>query len=53
LARTLHEGVNRNVHEEARLSGSMVVLGVALLYWALLFVYILRVERRLKELERE
>lgn len=31
----------------------MVVLAVALLCWGLLFVYILRVERRLKELERE
>jgi hypothetical protein len=29
-----------------------VVLGVALLVWGLLFVWILRVERRLKEMEK-
>jgi hypothetical protein len=28
-----------------------VVLGVALLVWGLLFVWILRVERRLKDME--
>ena len=32
--------------------GNGVVMGVALLVWALLFIYILRVERRLKELEK-
>jgi len=29
-----------------------VVLGVALLVWALLFVYVLRLERRVRELEK-
>jgi CcmD family protein len=29
-----------------------VVLGVALLVWALLFVYLLRLERRIRELEK-
>jgi hypothetical protein len=29
-----------------------VVLGVALLVWGLLFVWILRVERRLNEMEK-
>jgi len=28
-------------------------MGVALLVWGLLFLYILRVERRVKELEKE
>jgi hypothetical protein len=28
------------------------VLGVALLAWGLLFVYLLRLERRIKDLER-
>jgi len=34
------------------MSGNLVVLGVSLLVWGMLFFYILRVERRLKELER-
>lgn len=34
------------------MSGHWVVLGVALLVWGLLFLYILRVERRIKELEK-
>ena len=34
-------------------SGNLVVMGVALLVWGLLFLYILRVERRLKELEKK
>jgi CcmD family protein len=33
-------------------TGNAVVLGVALLTWALLFVYLLRLERRVKDLER-
>ena len=35
------------------MSGNLVVMGVALLVWGLLFLYILRVERRLKELEKK
>lgn len=34
-------------------SGSWVVLGVALLVWALLFVYLLRMDRRVRDLERD
>ncbi len=34
------------------MNGNWVVLGVALLVWGLLFVYLLRVERRIKDLER-
>jgi CcmD family protein len=34
------------------MQGNMVVLGVALLVWAMLFFYILRVERRLRDLEK-
>jgi CcmD family protein len=30
----------------------VVVFGVALLVWGLLFVYLLRLERRIRELER-
>ncbi len=30
----------------------LVVLGVALLVWALLFFYLLRIERRIRDLER-
>jgi CcmD family protein len=32
--------------------GNLVVMGVALLVWGLLFVYLVRLERRIKELER-
>jgi CcmD family protein len=35
------------------MSGNLVVMAVALLVWGLLFLYILRVERRLKELEKQ
>lgn len=35
------------------MNGNWVVMGVALLVWGLLFLYILRVERRVKELEKE
>jgi hypothetical protein len=35
------------------MSGPWVVLGVSLLVWGLLFLYILRVERRIKELEKQ
>lgn len=34
------------------MNGNLVVLGVALLTWAVLFVYVLRLERRIKELEK-
>jgi hypothetical protein len=34
------------------LKGNWVVLGVSLLTWGLLFLYLLRVERRIKELEK-
>lgn len=33
-------------------SGNWVVLGVALLVWGLLFLYCVRLERRVKELEK-
>jgi hypothetical protein len=39
--------------KEGLLSGNWVVMAVALLVWGLLFLYILRVERRLKELEKQ
>jgi hypothetical protein len=32
--------------------GNLVVLGVALLTWGLLFTYLIRLERRVKELEK-
>ena len=34
------------------MSGNLVVLGVALLTWLLLFFYLMRLERRIKELEK-
>jgi CcmD family protein len=34
------------------LDGNLVVLGVALLVWGLLFLYLLRLERRVRELEK-
>jgi len=34
------------------MQGNWVVLGVALLVWGMLFFYILRVERRLTDLEK-
>ncbi|TMQ50694.1 MAG: CcmD family protein [Candidatus Eisenbacteria bacterium] len=34
------------------MSGNLVVLGVALLAWLLLFFYLMRLERRIKELEK-
>ena len=34
------------------MKGNLVVLGVALLVWGLLFFFLLRVERRVKELEK-
>jgi spore maturation protein SpmA len=33
-------------------AGNGVVLGVALLGWVMLWVYLMRVERRVKELEK-
>jgi CcmD family protein len=33
-------------------SGNVVVLAVALLTWLLLFVYLMRLDRRVKELEK-
>ncbi len=33
------------------LNGNVVVLAVALLVWALLFLYLLRLERRIRDLE--
>ena len=35
------------------MSGSNVVMGVALLTWGLLFYYLVRIERRVKELEKK
>jgi hypothetical protein len=34
-------------------AGNLVVLGVALLSWGLLFFYLWRLERRIKELEKK
>jgi hypothetical protein len=34
------------------MSGNMVVMTVALLGWAMLWFYLMRLERRLKELEK-
>jgi hypothetical protein len=34
------------------LSGNLVVMGVALLTWGLLFLYMVRIERRIKEMEK-
>ncbi len=34
------------------MSGNMVVMGVALLGWVMLWVYLMKVERRVKELEK-
>ncbi len=33
------------------MNGNLVVLGVALLVWALLFLYLLRLERHIRDLE--
>jgi len=33
-------------------NGNLVVLGVTLLAWVLLFFYLVRLERRIKELEK-
>jgi len=33
-------------------TGNAVVLGVALLTWLLLFLYLMRLDRRVKELEK-
>jgi hypothetical protein len=33
-------------------NGNLVVLGVALLAWGLLFLYLLRLERRIRDLEK-
>jgi hypothetical protein len=32
--------------------GNLVVMGVSLLTWAAMFFYLLRLERRIKELEK-
>ena len=34
------------------MKGNLVVLAVALLVWGLLFFYLVRLERRIKELEK-
>ena len=34
------------------MNGNGVVLGVALLVWGLVFVYLLRLERQIRELEK-
>jgi CcmD family protein len=33
-------------------TGNAVVLGVSMLVWVLLFVYLMRLDRRVKELEK-
>jgi len=35
------------------MNANMTVLGVSLLVWGLVFVYLWRLERRVKELERK
>ncbi len=35
------------------MNGNLVVLAVALLVWGLLFVYLMRIERRVRDLERK
>ena len=35
------------------MNANLTVLGVSLLVWALLFIYVWRLERRIKELERK
>jgi hypothetical protein len=34
------------------MSGNLVVLGVALLVWGLLWAYLMRLERRVRDLEK-
>lgn len=34
------------------MSGDMVVMGVALLTWGLVFFYLLRLDRRIRDLEK-
>jgi CcmD family protein len=34
------------------MSGDMVVMGVALLTWGLVFLYLLRLDRRIRDLEK-
>jgi hypothetical protein len=34
------------------LNGNLVVMGVALLTWGLLFIYLVRLERRIRDLEK-
>ena len=34
------------------MSGNTVVMGVALLVWGVLFIYLVRLERRIKDLEK-
>lgn len=34
------------------MNGNLAVLGVALLLWGVVFFYLLRLERRVKELEK-
>jgi CcmD family protein len=34
------------------LNGNWVVMGVALLVWGLIFVYLLRLEKRIRDLEK-
>jgi hypothetical protein len=35
------------------MNANMTVLGVSLLVWGLIFIYLWRLERRVKELERK
>jgi heme/copper-type cytochrome/quinol oxidase subunit 2 len=35
------------------MNANLTVLGVSLLVWGLLFIYVWRLERRVKELERK
>jgi hypothetical protein len=46
---TLNGGVTPGVWT---LNGNLVVLGVALLVWGLLFLYLLRLEQRMRDLEK-
>jgi hypothetical protein len=40
------------VRGEGDVSGNLVVMGVSLLTWAATFFYLLRLERRIKDLEK-
>jgi len=44
--------VPRESQRECRVDRNWIVLGVALLVWGLVFFYLTRLERRIRELEK-